>query len=171
MSLSSWSSFNSSILAWNSSTERKMCLSREITFLNFQATYLPSGTNRFFVAEWIALGLTCPGGLQVCLQLHNYTIHTKPRVVEDKFFLALLDPFMVAKDLLAHFQKDFDMLSKLMQCRVISLYPFPTKISSCGAETSLNFINTKPEPLSLGIAVNPRSFICLSAKRVSSGSF
>ena len=36
--------------------------------------------------------------LQVCLQLRNYSIHTKPRLVEDKFFLALLDPFMVASD-------------------------------------------------------------------------
>ena len=63
MSLSSWSSSNSSILEWNSSTEFKMCFPRDNTFLNFQATYSPRGTNGFFVAEWIALGLTCPGGL------------------------------------------------------------------------------------------------------------
>ena len=37
------------------------------------------------------------------------------------------------------------------------------RISSCGAEISLNFINTKPESLSLGISVSP-TIICLSAK-------
>ena len=36
--------------------------------------------------------------LPVCLQLRSYSIHTKPRVVEDKFFLELLDPFTVADD-------------------------------------------------------------------------
>ena len=71
------------------------------TFLNFQATYSPRRTNEFFVAEWIALGLTCRRGLcvlRVCLQLSNCTIHTKPRMIEDKFFLELLDPFMVADE-------------------------------------------------------------------------
>ena len=58
----------------------------------------------------------------------------------------------------AHFHKDFDMRNKLMSCRVISLHPFPTKISSCRAEKSLNFTSTKPESLSLGIAVSRRVF-------------
>ena len=49
----------------------------------------------------------------------------------------------------AHFHKDF-MPSKLMSCRVNSLYIFLSKTSSWRADTSLNFINAKPESLSLG---------------------
>ena len=151
MSLSSWSSSNSSILAWNSSSEFKMWLSRDKTFPCFQATYLPRGTSGFFVAEWIALGLTCPGDLCVfkfCLQLREYPFHSEPRAVEEKFFLELLDPFMDADGFRA-LHKDF-MLSKLMSCRMISLSPFPSKISSWRADTSLNFINAKPESFSHG---------------------
>ena len=90
------SSSNSSILAWNSSTEFKMCLSRDKALLSFQATYLPRGTNGFFVAEWIALCLTCPRGLclRVCLQLRDYPFHSEPRAVEEKFFLEFLAPFV-----------------------------------------------------------------------------
>ena len=62
MSLPSWSRSNSSILAWNSSSEFKIWLSLDKTFLSCQATYLPRGTNGFFVDEWIALDSTCAGG-------------------------------------------------------------------------------------------------------------
>ena len=92
--------------------------------------------------------------LQDCLQLRDYTIHSEPRPVKEKPPL-----------------EDSDMLSELMSCRALSMYPFPSRVSYCWADTSLNFINTKRESVSLGIAVSPRSFICLSANLVSSVSF
>ena len=48
----------------NSRVEQ-MRLSRDNTSLKSHGTYLQGGTNGFFVADWIAQGLTCPGGLCV----------------------------------------------------------------------------------------------------------
>ena len=99
MSLSSWSISNSSVLAWNSSSEFKMWLSLDKTFLSLQDTYLPRGSNGFFVAEWIALGLTCPGDLCVFKFVCNWAITPSIPNLElsrRSSFFELLDPFMVA---------------------------------------------------------------------------
>ena len=57
----------------------------------------------------------------ICLQLRDYPFHSETRAVEEEFFLELLDH--------GFRHKDFDMLSELMSCRVISLYPFPSQMS------------------------------------------
>ena len=75
------------------------------------------------------------------------------------------DDFRPLPQLLRHAQQ----VDVVQSDFVVSL--LSTRISSCRAQISHNFINTKPESLSLGIAVSPSSLICLSAKRVSSGSF
>ena len=108
--------------------------------------------------------------LQVCLHLSNYTDRTEPRMIKDKFFLELLDTFMVADDFrpLPQGLRHAQQIGVVQSDFVVSL---PTRISSCGAEISLSFINPEPESLSFGIAVSPRSLISVSAKRVSSGSF
>ena len=71
---------------------------------------------------------------------------------------------------LVHFHKDF-MLSELMSCRVIRCIPFPPK---CLHEGQIHRQISSIQSQSLshsGIAVGPRSLICLSANRVSSGTF
>ena len=65
----------------------------------FRPPTYQEGPSGFLVAEWIALGLTCPGDLCVfkfCLQLRENPFHSEPRAVEEEFFLELLDPFMDA---------------------------------------------------------------------------
>ena len=46
----------------------------------------------------------------------------------------------------AHIHKNFDRLSKLISCNVITLSPFPSKIFSKTADTSQTCINTKSQP-------------------------
>ena len=46
----------------------------------------------------------------------------------------------------AHIHKNFDRVSKLISCSVITLSPFPSKIFSKTADTSQTCINTKSQP-------------------------
>ena len=172
MSLSSWSSSNSSVLAWNSSSEFKMWLSLDKTFLCSQATYLPRGTNGFFVAEWIALGLTCPGDLCVFKFVCNCAITPSIPNLELSRRSSFLSSWIPSWTLTG-FAHSTRTSCSANWCRAewFRCIPFPPK---CLHEGQIHRTISSMQSQSLchsGIAVSPRPFICLSANRVNSGSF